>query len=465
MQTFSNGRGLHLRRVLRIPTISILLAAAWILQGPFVDTARAQERVQREVRTYVPPDQVVSFLPTTSFRRFLELMNPMFQTVTGKQVVDPEQREFPIGITVAGLHFFDAFEMVLDYNDLAYRETDQFFVIEEVPEEQDLTVQQPGTLQGQRAAAAAQQLDLLPTHETREIQINAILFEVDHTQTRQLGIDWNILFPPVGGGGQQGGGGGAQQDERIPRLRLRTDRFADRFDDYVIAPDEVDVAFLTNLFRLLENLGAGRTLAQPSVSVQSGEEGRIQIGSDIPVTVRDFAGNAITQFISTGIIINVVPTLVKSPLSDTADAPTIDFMHLNVQVENSTGRPFGDAVAIDRSTANTQVMLFDSEQTVIGGLYSISDDVERRGIPILKDLPPWFFGLRYIFGFERTTYSQRELLIVLQAELLDPIGDRLERPVPTDQLEDFRERVRRVLRNFDEETLEEMGPQLRTPNR
>lgn len=420
-----------------------------------MEPAQAQERVQREVRTYVPPDQIVSFLPTTSFRRFLDLMNPMFRDVTGKTVVDPEQREFPIGITVAGLHFFDAFEMVLDYNDLAYRETDQFFIIEEQPAVQDMTAAQEGVMRGRGTAP-----EVLATHETREILINAILFEIDHTKTRQLGIDWNVLFPPIGGGQGQQGGQQGQQDPRIPRIRIRTDEVFDEMD-YVIGPDDVDLAFLTNLLRLLENEGAGRTLAQPSVAVQSGEQGRIQIGSDIPVTVRDFAGNAITQFVSTGIIIDVVPTLIKSPIEPEPNSPTIDFMHLNVRVENSTGRPFGAAVAIDRSTANTQVLLTDGEQTIIGGLYSIQTQNERRGIPLLKDLPPWFFGLRYIFGFERTTYSQRELLIVLQAELLDPIEQRLSQPIPTEQLREFRERVLRILGNFDTQTQRELGPELR----
>lgn len=179
------------------------------------------------------------------------------------------------------------------------------------------------------------------------------------------------------------------------------------------------------------------------------------------MTVRDFAGNAITQFVSTGIIIDVVPTLIKSPIEPEPNSPTIDFMHLNVRVENSTGRPFGAAVAIDRSTANTQVLLTDGEQTIIGGLYSIQTQNERRGIPLLKDLPPWFFGLRYIFGFERTTYSQRELLIVLQAELLDPIEQRLSQPIPTEQLREFRERVLRILGNFDTQTQRELGPELR----
>src|SRR5690606_28669755 len=213
--------------------------AGWVLLlflliGPAsLEPAQAQERVQREVRTYVPPDQIVSFLPTTSFRRFLDLMNPTFRDVTGQTGVHPEQREFPIGITVAGLHFFDAFEMVLDYNDLAYRETDQFFIIEMQPEVQDMTAAQQGVLRTTGGAAA----EVLATHETREILINAILFEIDHTVARQLGIDWNVLFPPVGGGqqGQQGGGGGGQgQDQRIPRLRVRTDDLFEQVDDYII---------------------------------------------------------------------------------------------------------------------------------------------------------------------------------------------------------------------------------------
>lgn len=441
------------RRVTRLLRMASVLATIALVHSPLIWTVYAQERVPREVRTYIPPDQIASFQPTTSFARFVELLNPIFQTVTSKLIVDPEQRRFPIGITVAGLHFFDAFELVLEYNNLTYRETDSFFIIEVPPAETELLAPQPGTL---RPGAAAARAEVLATHETREVQINALIFQLDHTRTRQLGIDWNILFPPVGGQ-QQGQQGQRQEDDRIPRLRVRADRFLDRFDDYLVTPDQVDLAFLTNLLRVLESVGAGETLAQPSVTVQSGEEGRIQIGSDIPVTVRDFAGNTITQFVSTGIIVHVVPTLIESPLADTAGAPTLDFIHLNVQVENSNGRPFGDAVAIDRSTANTQVLLIDGEQTIIGGLYSVSAETENRGIPILKDLPPWVFGLRYIFGFERKTYTQQELLIVLKAQLLDPLGNRVIQPLRTEQLEEFRNRVDRMLESVDRNLLERLG--------
>lgn len=462
MLELENPRRESARRAIRLLfRCSFVAALVWIY-SPFVPSAVGQERVPREVRTYIPPDQIVSFQPTTSFSRFIELLNPVFQNVTGKQIVDPEQRQFPIGITVAGLHFFDAFELVLEYHGLTFRETDSFFILEEPPSQSELIAQQAGTLRPGMAAAA--QVQQLATHDTREVQIDALIFQIDHTRTRQLGIDWNVLFPPIGG--QQGGqsGGQRQQDERIPQIRVRTNRFMDRFDEYLITPNEVDLAFVTNLLRLLESMGAGETLAQPSVTVQSNQEGRIQIGSDIPVTVRDFAGNTITQFVSTGIIVHVVPTLVERD-EDAQNGQNFDFIHLNVQVENSSGRPFGEAVAIDRSTANTQVLLLDGEQTIIGGLYSVSRDTERRGIPLLKDLPPWFFGLRYIFGFERKTQSQQELLIVLKAHLLDPLNVRSARPLRRDQLEQFRGRVDQMLESVDEQLLERMGasPRLREP--
>lgn len=453
-------RAVHRLRVFEpgLPFVSPLavLVVAVVMVACSDRAAHAQDPVPREVRTFVPPEQIVSFQPSTSFSRFVELLNPIVVEVTGKQIVDPGQRTFPIGITVAGLHFFDAFELVLEYNELSYRETSGFFIIEEAPPEQDLLLQAPGTLRADRLAAAAG--EILATHETREIQINAMLFELDHTLSRQLGIDWNILFPPTGGqSDSQTGGGQGQQDEERPKFFLKTNRFLDRFNEYLISPDRIDVALLKSMFQAVETLGAGETLAQPSVTVQSGEEGRIQIGSDIPVTVRDFAGNTITQFVSTGIIVNVVPTLIASPLTDSLDSPTLDFIHMNVQVESSSGRPFGEAVAIDRSTATTQVLLLDQETTIIGGLYTVSEDVERRGVPILKDLPGWVFGLRYIFGFERKTYSQRELLIVLQARLLDQLEARSRRPVETEQLQQFRERVYQLLETVSGDAVQRLG--------
>jgi len=48
---------------------------------------------------------------------------------------------------------------------------------------------------------------------------------------------------------------------------------------------------------------------------------------------------------------------------------------------------------------------------------------------LLKDLPWWFFGLKYVFGFESKSMVKKELLILIRAELLPTLEDRFRAKV------------------------------------
>ncbi len=442
-----------IKRITLLALSAALLQLIFMLLSP-VDVQAQDRPSQRQLRTYVPPDQLVSFLPSTPFSVFVDFLNPIFERVTGRAIVDPTSSDFPIGVSIGGMHFLDAFELVLDYHGLAYRETDRYFVVQDAVEPELVAGAADARAGGARGPAASARDVVLPASaSTREIQINAILFELNVTKARDLGIDWNVLFGQQsesgggGGGGGGGGVGGGSGSQEVPEFRVKTRELFEPLSDILEAPDDIELSTLTRLFRALENEGIGETIANPQVTVQSGEQGRIQIGSDVPVQVRDFSGNTVTQFFSTGIIVEVVPTLISEALVDTAGAPTFDFIHMDVKVEKSAGRPTIQGLVIDRNDATTQVLLLDREQTIIGGLYSTEESVSRRGIPLLKDLPWWFFGLRYVFGFEQKTVSQRELLIVLQAELLDRLQDRARHPIEQqDMLHKRRDKIRDVLR-------------------
>ena len=409
---------------------------------------------QRDIRGYVPPDQLVSFRPETPFSQFIDFINPIFERVNGKAVIDPESRQFPIGLSIAGMPYLDAFELVLSFNGLAYRETDRFFIVEVAPEDIPLTVEQPG-------AGLAQVEGVPATLDTREVQISAVLFSINKTKARDLGTDWNVFFggETQSGGGQQGqgfgdtgqqGDGNQQQGGAIPRFFVQTDDLANAVDNYLLMPDQFEVSTLTRLFRLLETEGAGETLANPSVIVQDGQEGRIQVGTDFPFVTRDFSGNTLTQFVSTGIIIEVTPTVITEALIDTVGAPTLDFIHLNVRVENSNGQISTAGPIVDRSMANTQILLLDGEQAVLGGLYTNDESVSRRGIPFLKDLPGWFFGIKYLVSTEQKTNIQRELVVLLRAKLVDRLIDRDARPFERELLERWRRKVNDDIKGLSE---------------
>ena len=76
-----------------------------------------------------------------------------------------------IQVSIAGMYFMDAFDVVLQQNRLVYKESDTYFVIMPAPVDKNLFVE------GSGAARPAQQDAPDVSADTREIQIDALLFE------------------------------------------------------------------------------------------------------------------------------------------------------------------------------------------------------------------------------------------------------------------------------------------------
>lgn len=437
----------------------VLLVVAGLQPIVVVQDATAQ---QRQVRTYVPPDQLVSFPASIPFNTFVEYINPIVVRMLGKEILDPDSREFPIGVNIQGMHFRDAFEMVLAEHGLNYRETDRFFMV------QNMTAFGPGVVASMSPASDSSGVLSGPADmETRQIEINAVLFELNHTKSKEAGIDWSVIFGSAGGGADGGAGGGgaggggstggAGQESSLT-FELLTDKLFRPLDNIITSPDRIGFSDLNQLFRLAESQGVGETIASPSVTVQSGVAGDIQIGSDVPVQIRDTFGNISTQLFKTGIIIDVTPTYISEAVLDSSGNPTgemIDFVHLKAQIEKSNSRPSADGPIIDKTTVNTQAILLDGEQTVVGGLFSTDESINRRGVPILKDLPGWFFGLKYLFGRSQRQISQKELLIAIQVKVINGMRQRTnERMTESSLLEKRRLDVQQVLDQFDKDVSE-----------
>ena len=245
------------------------------LSFSFTEIAYSQ-RPPRQIRTYVPPDQLVSFRPEMQFDQFLEFINPIFERVTGKTVIDPEARQEPIGITITSMQFFDALEFVLEVKGLTYRETDKYYLIE-VAQGAPIVVNAD---QGSGQAATA--VTIPATSGTREVQINAILFDADLTKSLEIGVDWSVWFGPnagaAGGGGAGGGAGGGTGGQATgsstPQLFLNTRDLFDTVEDFIIGPDQIGFTALAQLLRVFETEGLGKTIANPQVTVQSGQQGQ-----------------------------------------------------------------------------------------------------------------------------------------------------------------------------------------------
>ena len=407
-----------------------VVALAMLLFGGTVATAQttAPDR-DRVVRGYVPPDELVTFPASTPMDQFLRLVNPTFYRVTGKRVVDPRDRTDDIGVALNGVHFIDAFELVLDRYGLDFSETDGYFIITEPVAIASTTDGGVVDVISAGGAGAPDVLDLPATADTREIRIDAIIFELDQNRSREVGTNWAQLF---GEASSNSGGGGGQTE-----FFLNAGSFFEVLDGFLEASsDQVNLKEVLGLFRYFEQEGYGQTIASPYTTVQSGESATIQSGQDFPINIRDFQGNTITQYVSTGVILNVTPTLI----SDERDG-AVELIHLNVDAQKSSGTPNDAGVVVNKNSIKTQLPLLPGEMRALGGLTSTDERFTRKGIPVLKDIPI----LNFLFSYKQKTIIDKELVIVLQARTVDPLRDRNSRALPNDLIRreraDYRDRM------------------------
>lgn len=347
------------------------------------------------VREYVNPDETVVISRDVPFTSALQLLEEFSIESTGKIFVNRTTFEGQIGIDIPQMHWQDALHYITSNNDLYINEQNRYFEILTSPVQTRTVADTSGE----------------PTEEkpvdffSREIEISATFFQGDRSLIRELGIDWTTL-----------------QNDKVRISSAGASNVTQEFFEVDLnLPDILSSGWDINaLFSAFESTGNGEIIASPSIKVIDGEEGFIQVGQDFSIKQRDFAGNVTDQFFETGTILRVTPRVLLHEGSP--------FVYMTVSAERSTAQPDPVSTIVNKQQANTEILLLSGESTVIAGLYETEVSYTRRGIPILKDLPGWFFGLRYLFGYESTENSVQELVILIKATLVPTLEERLLEP-------------------------------------
>ena len=362
----------------------------------------------REIRKLrATPDEIISMSRSLPFNEALQVFNNLARKHLGKSIIDPTNAAMPIGVDIDKMHYIDAFELVIRTHNLDYEELEKYILVTIPSEEEDDQI----PVDELRAAERIEDI-----YETREVAISAVFFQGDMTKLNQIGTGWSFLtflqsivlgdtlIDTTHHVAMTAG------QNMVGALQVRyVDRFSSRLGG---AFDQI-----TSMFSILESHQFGEVISSPSVTVMSGAEGNIQIGTNFSITVKDFAGNAVTDFVDTGIILTVKPEIIE--------VDTTTFINLEIEAQNSSGSSGAAGIVIKTLSASTSILLLDGEETIIGGLYTYDQASVRSGVPFLKDIPWWFFGLRYLFGFESDNEVRKELVILLRADLLPSLRERV----------------------------------------
>lgn len=368
---------------MRLQSVAICLAAGLVMLAP----AWGQR-----VTPYgpVPERDLVTLTPEMPFNRALEII----QTVGNRVIVDPMHRETPIGVSVDRESWRHALEMLARAHGLQVITRERYL---------ELRPRRDEDLPSDYVDPAAATLD------SREVDITAIFFEANQQALQEFGIDWSTLSGGrVDVSAGHGGAGRVSQDG----LNLGIGGNINR---------SIRVDALLNTF---ESRRTGEVLARPQIKVRSGKQGQIQVGTDFRVTTVDYAGNTVVQFFSTGTILNVQPVIITE--DDT------DFVDLIVNAERSSLLD-PDLQLVNRTNARTTTLLMDGEQTALGGLYGREINSIRSGIPVLKDLPWWALGLRYLSGYTRNEVTKTELIVLLEVNIVPSVRQRAQQRLQEQQ--------------------------------
>jgi len=366
---------------------------------PFLaSVAPGQEAMPREYQL----EEFVSFDKKLPINEAINILSQFSQKYENKIIVDDVGNTAPIDVTVEKMHWKRALEYILRSNDMAFEENENYYrIVNIIPND----------------PSAEKKIDW----NTREVEIDATFFEADYDALSEVGVDWSTL-----------------SDGKV-KLRIEHNGASQAGQSLSSASVAYVSKFISvaALIRVFEGRQLGKVLANPQIRIMDGKEGKIQVGNNFYLTTRDFAGNTRFSEYEAGTILTVTPRIIEQ------DGRL--FIYLIIKAEKSNVVQGTNGVVKKVTDGQTEVLMLDGEETAMAGLFSSEENRVRKGIPLLKDLPWWVFGIRYLAGYNSVTIKKKELIILLKADIVPSLADRINEKKKTNyylkQKELFREKA------------------------
>lgn len=220
---------------------------------------------------------------------------------------------------------------------------------------------------------------------TNQVNVRLSVVEVTKSFTDNVGIDW-------------GNAGGLPGSFHFVKFNADT---------------------LNSLVHAISNDSVARVLAEPNLSVISGETAEFLVGGEVPVISSSNNGTSV-QYKDFGIKLNIGARVnsnkrIRLTLGEEVSS-------INSTYNTSAGQSFP---TFQTRRARTTVELADGESFLLGGLISNNEREELSRLPFIGDVPI----LGALFRNAKTERTRGELMVVATVNLVKPIGsDKIVMP-------------------------------------
>ena len=150
-----------------------------------------------------------------------------------------------------------------------------------------------------------------------------------------------------------------------------------------------------------------RVLANPTITVQQGQQGSIVQGktTDVPQQASGLGT------VSTGLTQTANLSLSVTPIVSNDGSIALQTSLLQEIPQNSL-----TTLTKDTRSIKTQIILQNGDTAVLGGVFSGQEQDSNSGVPFLRNLPL----LGALFSSQQTSIDQNEVLIFITARILNP---------------------------------------------
>ncbi len=277
---------------------------------------------------------------------------------------------------------------------------------------------------------------------TSQILIQAYIVETTNDTARALGVQWGgALLASSNGKNAWLGPNGVDYNERRSLIDDNGDDIeylwpVGNVSNFPVPlPDDIGLSLgfmyqnigrglLSLQLQALQDEGKLNILSSPSITTLENQIALIEAGSRIPTqTVEN--GEVNITYIQAVLRLEVTPNVI--------DSETLKLKILTNKDEPDFTRTVAGNPTIITKKAETNVILFNGQTTVIGGLSKETKADSSAGIPFVKDVP----GLGWFFGNRSRISAMEDVLIfitpyILEEKPLDQISSASGKTIQTE---------------------------------
>lgn len=224
-------------------------------------------------------------------------------------------------------------------------------------------------------------VDNLEVAEVRQVNVKLTVAEVSQSFLRQLGVKWGT------------GSGDAFSNGQFTEL----------------LGDKINSMDIRRYISAADDDSLGQVLAEPNLSVISGETASFLAGGEMPVQTRNDDTNQVT-FKEYGVRLELAALVEEDDKIKLTMEPEVSAIDAQFSVN---GMP-----AFKTRRARTTIQLGDGESFILGGLLSSEDREALSKIPLAGDLPV----IGALFRHTENHRVKSELIIVATVNLVKPVA-------------------------------------------